>query len=30
MMNALMLYLDAYRPMSERTSGLSLEPSAQT
>ena len=30
MMNALMLYLDAYRPASERTSGLALEPSAQT
>jgi DNA-binding transcriptional LysR family regulator len=30
MMNALMLYLDAYRPMSERTSGLALESSAPT
>jgi DNA-binding transcriptional LysR family regulator len=30
LMNALMLYLDAYRPMSERASVLSREPSAPT
>jgi len=30
LMNALMLYLDAYRPMSERASVLSREPTAPT